>query len=483
MSTKTTDRKVYLNGIHGVTGQYLVPPMEVQKAARLARKKDQDALTITWLKAVRHQLKPHWGLPFYVVNPADVRQTGWGIVFHSEESEEVKKSLQRLIDHRATQIADPDKLKILEYKTDEHWADWLARHEVSAGNVQPKKIPFYLLLIGSPDLIPFSFGYLLDVEYAVGRLHFDSPAEYSAYADSVVDYETNGAVPNAREAVFFGTHHQDDVATELSATSLIKPLLEGSKSPEFEPIVNYSQFNARPVVGQKATRQALVDIVHSPANTKPPALLFTAGHGVGFDADDPQQPESQGALLCQDWPGLDHIGKEHYFAAANVEREARVHGMIAFHFACYGAGTPAFDRFELEPGVQPPQIAGKPFIAALPKRFLSHPNGGALAVIGHIDRAWGYSIEGNTTTPQVIPFQNSLGWLLQGQPVGLAMKDFNEKYAVLSASLSDLQEKVALTFPISDDLLASTWIERNDAEGYVVLGDPAVRLRVADIAN
>jgi hypothetical protein len=483
MSSKITERKVYLNGIHGVTGKYLVPPMEVQQAARLARKKDQDPSTVTWLKNVRHLLKPHLGLPFWVKDKADIGQTGWGIVFHSEESEAVKKSLQRLIDHRATQIADPEKLKILEYHTGDDWSDWLADHGVSAGNVQPNKVPFYLLLIGSPDLIPFSFGWLLDVEYAVGRLHFESPEEYSAYVDTVIDYETSAAVPNAREAVFFGTQHPDDVATELSATALIKPLLEGTESTEFKPIVSYSNFNARALVGPKATTQALADIIHSPGNTKPPALLFTASHGIGFDADDPEQLKCQGALLCQDWPGLNDIRPEHYFAAANVSDEARLRGMIAFHFACYGAGTPDFDRFVHEPGEDRPRLAATPFISALPKRFLSHPNGGALAVIGHIDRAWDYSIAGNTTTPQVIPFQNCIGWLLQGEPVGLAMKDFNERYAVLSASLSDLHDRLALKFPVSDDLLASTWIERNDAEGYVVLGDPAVRLRVADIAN
>ena len=39
-------------------------------------------------------------------------------------------------------------------------------------------------------------------------------------------------------------------------------------------------------------------------------------------------------------------------------------------------------------GYLPPEA----FLAALPRALLTHPNGGALACIGHIDRGWGYSI-------------------------------------------------------------------------------------------
>ena len=45
-------------------------------------------------------------------------------------------------------------------------------------------------------------------------------------------------------------------------------------------------------------------------------------------------------------------------------------------------------------------------------------------------------------------------------------------------SLANLLEKAYAGRPVDDIQLTTTWTERNDAEGYVTLGDPAVRLRI-----
>jgi hypothetical protein len=199
----------------------------------------------------------------------------------------------------------------------------------------------------------------------------------------------------------------------------------------------------------------------------------------GWPPGHADQRARHGALLCQDWPGIGQIGASQYFAASDVPADARVHGLVAFLFACFGAGTPQTDAFVHVPGEPPPELAPEPFVSALPKRLLCHSEGSALAVIGHIDRAWGYSFLSGGEA-QLLPFQNALGRILLGQPVGYAMKDFNEKYAALSASLSNLLETIGFgdrSLPDSD--LARVWTERNDAQNYVVLGDPAAALKPA----
>jgi hypothetical protein len=460
------DEKLYVNGINAVTGEYLVAPTELSEVAKLIRGEQRDPLTTSWLKRASRSLsEPHLGVPMDV-DPSDLRQTGWGVVFATNEEAAVKEALAPLIKHRGEQIGDEQRLKILEYKAGERREKWLARYGIGLGSVRPEKVPYYLLVIGSPEAIPFLFRHQLAVEYGVGSLHFETADEYSRYASSVIAYENGKAPPRETEALFFGVRHQFDPATQMSADRLIKPLAQPTDENGNPGVAETRGFQSRSIFATDASKSALASEFSPPSEKKPPAFLFTASHGMGFPPGH-----------AEDWPGFGDITPDHYFAASDLSANARVHGMISFHFACYGAGTPAFDRFVHAAGTPPEQIAPGPFIAALPKALLAHPAGGALACIGHVERAWGCSIVTAKAGAQLLPFENAIGRILTREPVGLAMKDFYERYASLSVSLSSMLEEISFGATVSDSDLTGTWIARNDAEGYLILGDPAVRLR------
>ncbi len=297
-----------------------------------------------------------------------------------------------------------------------------------------------------------------------------------------MDYETASAVASAREVVYWGTRHAGDRATQMSADCLITPLYQGvpaSDDGEQEPAIAAAMgYRSRCLRGKDATKGNLAEILHAPGGAARPTLLFTASHGMGWPRGHQQQRPAQGALLGQDWSGFGSVRPGHYLAAADVADDARLHGLVAFHFACYGAGTPACDNFLTDRSLGAVRIAERPFVAALPQRLLSHPQGSALAVLGHVERAWGYSIMLPGVGPQLVPFRNCIGRILRGEPVGHATKDFSEKYAALSATLADQLDETRPAPRPDDEKLAWTWIERNDAQNYILLGDPAVRLRI-----
>jgi len=245
--------------------------------------------------------------------------------------------------------------------------------------------------------------------------------------------------------------------------------------------------------GDPAGRSSHESQSECPAGGKQaPALLFSASHGIAFPKDDPRQLPHQGALLCQDWPGpqmwREPIPQDFYFSGEDLSSDANLLGTVAFFFACYGAGTPQVDEFAHQIWSDKPerkQIAPHDFVAALPRRMLSLPKGGALAVVGHVERAWGVSFFWGKAGPQLQVFQDAFERLMKGNyPVGYAAEVFNNRYAEISTDLTQQLEDVRDRFLKPNDTeLARLWTANNDARNYILLGDPAVRLAVGESAD
>lgn len=413
------------------------------------------------------------------VDPSDLAQAGWGIIYAPGVGQAIKDALAPLIEHRKSQ-AQP--CKIFDgsdgYRPGDSANDWLKRRNVRMDVVDPENgVPFYLLLVGSPDELPFEFQYSLDLYWAAGRLWFETPDEFRRYAESVVRYETAASVPTSRQGAIFATEHDFDDATQLFMRQVAKPLAEGENGGM--SVWKRQNFALQTLLGTRATKAALIDVLRG--QTRPtPALLVSGSHGVQFAQGDARQLAVQGAIVCQDWVRSGPMKADDWLAAADVPDDARLQGMMHFLFACYGGGCTRFDDFD-RLNKAPRQIADKPFLARLPQRLLGHPNGGALAVLAHVERAWAYSFQGQRGGSQVQGFRDVIGRLLGGQRIGQATDMFNLRWAAIATDLSDLQADVARGVDVPLRKLGNLWVARDDARNFIVLGDPAVRLRVKDM--
>ncbi len=449
------------NGIDATTGEYLLPPMSIGRFAAMIR---------------RHRLRPLGDAKGVVAGIDATRpaEAGWGVVFPRDVDPGVRDALRDLCEHRK-KLATAEtahRFRELTYLPGESSLNFLARHGSGPGPVDPDKVPYYLMIVGDPQAIPFSFQYRLDFKYAVGRIAFATPGEYAGYARSVVNAESGGAV-RRRRASFFAVENPDDRATELSSRMLVQPLASGLAAalPDWE---------IETVSGQAASKARLGRELHGADRT---AFLFTAGHAAFFSGQkSDHQRDRQGALVLSDWPGprswTGAVPEAHYFAARDLDPEASVHGLVGFHFACFSGGTPRFDAFAGDSWRQRVPIAPAPFVAHLPQRLLAHPRGGALAVIGHVDRAWETSFLWQGAGAQLAVFRSTLRKILEGCPVGHAMDDFGQRYAELAMELQ--AEKYEAGERTDDLLTARLWTAYHDARGYVLLGDPAVRLMTGE---
>jgi len=439
------------------------------------------------------------GTAYTVDDPNELSQAGWGILFASDADPAIQAQLQPLIDLRRTQVIDRNLFKVFTgpdqggVTPGMTAADWARDRGVSlTAAVDPYQgVPFYLLIVGSPERIPFEFQALLKMQFAVGRLAFDDIADYGRYAQAVVQYESSSYQPvQSRSAAVWVTRNNGDIATAMLSGAVSMDFLSPSNS-----LGCRSGFLLNAFANEKATKLQLVEILRGNVPGGAPAVIFTGSHGCDYSGSDPAiQRRYQGALTTQEWIPDTPSSSANQFSADDVPADAQLQGAIAFLFACYSGGCPTVDSYYTNPDGSPMALAPAPMISNLSQALLRR---GALAVIGHVDLAFPYAFQDVNGTPQMQALRTPIELLLRGKKAGLAIDSLSILWSSLATQLGDALRSnpgtpgapagsagaapAASLSTSASPAIPRLTIARDDARNYILLGDPAVHLRVNDL--
>jgi hypothetical protein len=231
--------------------------------------------------------------------------------------------------------------------------------------------------------------------------------------------------------------------------------------------------------------------------TTNPSVLLSISHGLGaprrgWQSDD-EARRRQGALV---------LGHNDVLDAERLASQSFLPGGLWFLLACFGAGTPQTSAYhawlsllarEGEFGGKAnsvlaslPTAGQRPFVAALPQAALANPRG-PLAVVGHIDLAWtyGFANAANLSESRKSRFFSALEVWARGSRAGVGLEALMRFYretndALMANFQSDADARAQGRGENADHKQRGhLWMLRNDLRGYVLLGDPAVRLPLA----
>jgi hypothetical protein len=126
------------------------------------------------------------------VDPNKLEEAGWGVIFPSRLDPTVRTALEPLIEHRRQQVRDPKLFKIFEgqsgYQPGDTVGQWLNRFGVGLAVVDPALgVPLYLLIVASPEEIPFEFQYLLDAYWEAAFRHSSGVSSLRGARDCLRD--------------------------------------------------------------------------------------------------------------------------------------------------------------------------------------------------------------------------------------------------------------------------------------------------------
>ncbi|WP_437303839.1 hypothetical protein [Sorangium sp. So ce388] len=410
-------------------------------------------------------------------DPDDLEEQRWGVIApEGAAGDRLIALIQPLIDARREAQGGHEVMidRVPSAMSPEEAARWRKQHfDVSVELA--RDLPRYQLILGDLNEVPLALQQHQATDGFVGRLCFREERAYEAYVDKVLRWERARA--EAAGGARFFTVHDRTAATTIGYRSLVQPAVAQLGRYKLDVADLGDQDEPSPDAFLEAVKR------------REPTVLFSISHGAGAPRGgwktEGDQRDRQGAMSF----GRDKL------SGGDLGDAPFLPGGIWFMLACYGAGTPDVSAYWhwLERLKQSGHFGGqtqsvlaglpqgdqRPFIARLPQTVLANPNG-PLAVMGHVDLAWTYSFQERDTgraMSRPSKFVEVVRATLETSRVGSSFRELLKASIVTNVELTSLYDDAERLGATPDPArLGHLWMLRQDLSGYVLLGDPAVRL-------
>jgi hypothetical protein len=402
----------------------------------------------------------------------DWTQAGWGVVLPDSddlddneriEATDAPQPIRDLLDHRS---GSP----VLRYRPEWGTAYFLLcergskpRKIKTAGGekgADARQMPHYLLIVGSPEEIPWWVQYVLNLTHYVGRLDLDD-AGLRNYVNALMG-DWSGFVASRRTAVTWAVDWGESDITWLMRHGLAEKLAakyEGDKDIDTSLHLPKDQ----------ATHARLLEALE----VHHPGVIVTTSHGsTPVHQSDEQVRADLGRLVDQEGALL----------SAELIADWKPEGAIWYAHACCSAGSdsptvydqvarPGSDVDRVLKGVAEKAGAGT---APLPQQLLGGDRP-LRAFVGHVEPTFNWTLRdpenGQPLTSGLVSALYHGLYQKKSQPIGYALASHYEAVADLWAQWYGDSGELE-RFPSA----LSCRLEALDRQSTVVLGDPTVAL-------
>ncbi|MFG2974380.1 hypothetical protein ACGFYY_15475 [Streptomyces sp. NPDC048331] len=320
-------------------------------------------------------------------------------------------------------------------------------------------LPKYVVIIGGPEVIPWSVQYALSTRHAVGRIPL-SGEQLDRYITALLS-DWNGTTTALDRALGWTVVHDPEDITALMNTVIAQQLAARLTPP---PLTGFRQ-----LVGEEATGVALLQELSEHA----PGLVATSSHGRTGPLGDPDAMRARLGLP---------VDASHADVPLPELLAHMPPGCIWYAQACCSAGAGGDSLYTgLLPegsralGTVTAVAALGTMVAPAALELLGRPHP-VRAVLGHVEPTFSWTLQvdetGQKLGERIAAALSS--HLYDGEPLGLALSEYRADVGELNTQLDELRTRLATGHKEVLPAMTRLRLSALDRQSLVLLGDPTV---------